>query len=156
MTVIRCKHCTRSFSTPSRYQNHLRLAHGEGDDDEADDEPEVDAGPHLAVVDERPTIRWEDPPFGRPDITSPLVDAIDPAAHGLAGGWRLTDAEDRDEAEVTASPGLIDQYRANLGGWCANLRDFAVRRSIMHLVVDTQTEVDTLLLEYLRRRGLLR
>ena len=81
---------------------------------------------------------------------------IDPAAHGLAGDWRLTDAEDRDEAEVTASPGLIDQYRANLGGWCANLRDFAVRRSIMHLVVDTQTEVDTLLLEYLRRRGLLR
>ncbi len=81
---------------------------------------------------------------------------IDPAAHGLAGDWRLTDAEDRDEAEVTASPGLIDRYRANLGAWCANLRDFAVRRSIMHLVVDTQTDVDTLLLEYLRRRGLLR
>ena len=81
---------------------------------------------------------------------------IDPAAHGLAGDWRLTDAEDRDEAEVTASPGLIDQYRANLGAWCAGLRDFAVRRSIMHLVVDTSTEVDVLLLEYLRRRGLLR
>lgn len=81
---------------------------------------------------------------------------IDPAAHGLAGDWRLTDAEDRDEAEVTASPGLIDQYRANLGAWCANLRDFAVRRSIMHLVVDTSTEVDVLLLEYLRRRGLVR
>lgn len=81
---------------------------------------------------------------------------IDPAAHGLAGDWRLTDAEDRDEAEVTASPGLIDQYRANLGAWCANLRDFAVRRSIMHLVVDTSTDVDVLLLEYLRRRGLLR
>ena len=81
---------------------------------------------------------------------------IDPAAHGLAGDWRLTDAEDRDEAEVTASPGLIDQYRANLGAWCANLRDFAVRRSIMHLVVDTSTDIDVLLLEYLRRRGLVR
>jgi len=81
---------------------------------------------------------------------------IDPAAHGLAGDWRLTDAEDRDEAEVTASPGLIEQYRANLGAWCAGLRDFAVRRSIMHLVVDTSTDVDVLLLEYLRRRGLLR
>jgi len=81
---------------------------------------------------------------------------IDPAAHGLAGDWRLTDAEDRDEAEVTASAGLIDQYRANLGAWCAGLRDFAVRRSIMHLVVDTSTDVDVLILEYLRRRGLLR
>jgi uncharacterized protein (DUF58 family) len=81
---------------------------------------------------------------------------IDPTAHGLAGDWRLTDVEDRDEAEVTASPGLVEQYRANLGAWCAQLRDFAVRRSIMHMVVDTSTDIDVLLLEYLRRRGLLR
>ncbi|MEY4810907.1 MAG: hypothetical protein RI986_1245, partial [Planctomycetota bacterium] len=66
------------------------------------------------------------------------------------------DAEDRDEAEVTASPGLVEQYRANLGAWCAGLRDFAIRRSIMHMVVDTSTEVDALLLEYLRQRGLVR
>jgi uncharacterized protein (DUF58 family) len=81
---------------------------------------------------------------------------IDPAAHGLSGDWRLTDSEDREEAEVTASPGLLEQYRAGLGAWCEGLRDFAVRRSIMHLVVDTSTDVDTLLLEYLRRRGLVR
>ncbi len=80
----------------------------------------------------------------------------DPAAHGLAGDYRLVDSEDRDEAEVTASPALIEQYRANLGAWCANLRDFCVRRSIMHLVVETSTEVDVLVLEYLRKRGLLR
>jgi hypothetical protein len=80
---------------------------------------------------------------------------IDPSAHGLVGDWRLTDAEDRDEAEVTASPGLVEQYRANLGAWCAGLRDFAIRRSIMHMVVDTSTEVDALLLEYLRQRGLV-
>jgi len=81
---------------------------------------------------------------------------IDPSAHGLVGDWRLTDVEDRDEAEVTASPGLVEQYRANLGAWCAGLRDFAIRRSIMHMVVDTSTEVDALLLEYLRQRGLVR
>ena len=81
---------------------------------------------------------------------------LDPMAHGLAGDWRLTDLEDRDEAEVTASPGLVEQYRANLGAWCAGLRDFAVRRSIMHLVVDTSMDVEVLMLEYLRRRGLLR
>jgi hypothetical protein len=81
---------------------------------------------------------------------------IDPSAHGLVGDWRLTDAEDRDEAEVTASPGLVEQYRANLGAWCAGLRDFSIRRSIMHMVVDTSTEIDALLLEYLRQRGLVR
>jgi hypothetical protein len=74
----------------------------------------------------------------------------------LVGDWRLTDMEDRDEAEVTASPALVEQYRANLGAWCAQLRDFAVRRSIMHMVVDTSTDIDALLLEYMRRRGLLR
>ena len=81
---------------------------------------------------------------------------LDPAAHGLSGDWRLTDSEDREEAEVTASPGLLEQYRAGLGAWCEGLREFAVRRSIMHQVVDTSTDVDTLLLEYLRRRGLVR
>jgi hypothetical protein len=50
----------------------------------------------------------------------------------------------------------VEQYRANLGAWCAQLRDFAVRRSIMHMVVDTSTDIDALLLEYMRRRGLLR
>lgn len=81
---------------------------------------------------------------------------VDPAAHGLTGDFRLIDMEDKDEAEVTASPGLVEQYRVNLGAWCANLRDFCVRRSIMHLVVETSTPVDVLVLEYLRRRGLLR
>jgi uncharacterized protein (DUF58 family) len=81
---------------------------------------------------------------------------LDPAAHGLAGDWRLTDSEDRQEAEVTASPGLLQRYREDLGAWCEGLREFAVRRSIMHLVVDTSLDVDELLLEYLRRRGLLR
>lgn len=81
---------------------------------------------------------------------------LDPTAHGLAGDYRLVDAEDRDEAEITASVGLVEQYRANLGAWCAGLRDFAIRRSIMHLVVDTSTNMDALLLEYLRRRGMLR
>lgn len=82
MTVIRCKHCTRSFSTPARYQNHLRLAHHDGD--EVDDD---EAGPHLTAVDDRPQIRWEDPPFGRPDITSPLVDAIADELMANPGRW---------------------------------------------------------------------
>ncbi len=81
---------------------------------------------------------------------------LDPGTYGLSGDYRLVDSEDRDEAEVTASAGLVEQYRANLGAWCAGLRDYAVRRSIMHLVVNTGTDMDALLLEYLRKRGMLR
>jgi uncharacterized protein (DUF58 family) len=81
---------------------------------------------------------------------------IDPGRHGLAGDLRLTDVEDEDVAEVTMSAALLKRYRENLNAWCGSLRDFCVRRGITHLTVDTSTDLATLLLDYLRRRGLLR
>jgi uncharacterized protein (DUF58 family) len=81
---------------------------------------------------------------------------IDPGRHGLAGDLRLTDVEDQDHAEVTVSSALLKKYRENLNGWCGRLRDFCVRRAITHMTVDTSTDMGTLLLEYLRKRGLLR
>lgn len=81
---------------------------------------------------------------------------IDPQAHGLRGDLRLVDLEDRDEAEVTVNAAVLKGYRDRLDAWCGGLRDFCIRRSIMHSVVDTATDMDTLLLDYLRRRGLLR
>jgi hypothetical protein len=81
---------------------------------------------------------------------------IDPGRHGLAGDLRLTDVEDEDVAEVTMSAALLKRYRENLNGWCGGLRDFCVRRGITHLTVDTSTDLSTLLLDYLRKRGLLR
>ncbi|MBC23645.1 MAG: DUF58 domain-containing protein [Phycisphaerae bacterium] len=82
---------------------------------------------------------------------------IDPAGtSSFTGDLRLTDIEDEDTAEVTISPLLLERYRRNLNGWCGNLRDFCVRRDITHMLVDTSTALDTLLLDYLRRRGLLK
>ena len=39
--------------------------------------------------------------------------------------------------------------------YIAGMRDFAVRRSISHVLVETTLDLDTLLIDYLRRRGLL-
>ncbi len=80
----------------------------------------------------------------------------DPARHGLSGDLKLVDSETHSEIEVTASTAVIERYRAALGAHVASLREFAIRRSITHMVVDTTLELDTLLLDYLRRRGLLR
>ena len=81
---------------------------------------------------------------------------IDPIGHGMSGDLRLIDLEDEDNAEVTVNGAVVRGYKNRLDAWCGKLRDFCIRRSIMHMVVDTSTDIDTLLLDYLRRRGLLR
>jgi uncharacterized protein (DUF58 family) len=81
---------------------------------------------------------------------------IDPAKHGLAGDLRLTDVEDDDSAEVTVSAPLLKRYKDNLNAYCGKLRDFAVRRGMMHLTIDTSMDLTTLLMDYFRKRGLLK
>ncbi|MEO0483363.1 MAG: DUF58 domain-containing protein [Planctomycetota bacterium] len=78
------------------------------------------------------------------------------APGGVAGDLRLKDMEDADLAEVTISAPLIKRYKAMLGAYCDGLRDFCARREIGMITVSSETEIDTLLLDYLRRRGVVR
>jgi uncharacterized protein (DUF58 family) len=87
-------------------------------------------------------------------ILSP--EEIDPARHGLAGDLKLTDIEDEDTAEVTISAALLKRYKQNLDAYCGKLRDFCVRRGIMHVTIDSSQDLTALLLDYLRIRGLLK
>ena len=81
---------------------------------------------------------------------------VDPARHGLAGDLKLTDIEDDDTAEVTISAALLKRYKENLNAYCGKLRDFCIRRGIMHVTLDTSLDLTTVLLDYLRKRGLLK
>ena len=74
----------------------------------------------------------------------------------ITGDLRLVDIEDGDRAEVTIAAPLLKKYNAALGTYCAGLREFCSRREINALTVQTDTPVDTLLLDYLRRRGVVR
>jgi uncharacterized protein (DUF58 family) len=82
-------------------------------------------------------------------------DEVDPARHGVIGDLRLVDSETAAEVEVTASSAVVQQYRARLDAHVASLREYCVRRSIAHQVVETSLQIETLLVDYLRRRGLL-
>jgi len=82
-------------------------------------------------------------------------DEVDPAAHGVIGDLRLVDSENAAEVEVTASSAVVQQYRTRLDAHVASLREYCVRRSIAHQVVETSLQLETLLVDYLRRRGLL-
>jgi uncharacterized protein (DUF58 family) len=78
---------------------------------------------------------------------------IDPP---LGGDLKLMDVEDEDVAEVTISKPLLDRYRANLQAYCSELKNYCTQRGITYLFTSTRVPFDTLVLAYLRQRGLLR
>jgi len=74
----------------------------------------------------------------------------------IRGDLRLTDIEDADAAEVTISAPLLKRYKQILGAYTDQLRTFCARREMTLLTVQSNTPIDTLVLEYFRKRGLLR
>jgi len=77
---------------------------------------------------------------------------IDP---DLQGDLKLRDMEDDDMAEVSITQPLIKQYKANLNAYCLALKDYVTRRGGTYLFTSTAVPFDTLVLNYLRERGLL-
>jgi hypothetical protein len=74
----------------------------------------------------------------------------------IGGDLRLKDMEDGDTAEVTITAPLIRKYKQILNAYCNRLHAFCTQRDIIHMTVKTDMAVDALVLDYLRRRGLLR
>jgi uncharacterized protein (DUF58 family) len=73
----------------------------------------------------------------------------------LQGDLKLRDIEDDDMAEVSITQPLIKQYKSNLNAYCLALKDFVTRRGGTYLFSSTAVPFDTLVLNYLRERGLL-
>jgi uncharacterized protein (DUF58 family) len=77
---------------------------------------------------------------------------IDP---DLQGDLKLRDMEDDDLAEVSVTAPLIKQYKANLNAYCLSVKDYVTKRGGSYLFTSTTVPFDTLVLNYLRERGLL-
>ncbi len=73
----------------------------------------------------------------------------------LSGDLKLRDVEDEDLAEVSITQPLMKQYKANLNAYCLSLKDYVTRRGGTYLFTSTAVPFDTLVLNYLRERGLL-
>lgn len=73
----------------------------------------------------------------------------------LEGDLKLRDIEDDDLAEVSITPTLVKKYKANLNAYCLSLKDYVTRRGGTYLFTSTAIPFDTLVLNYLRERGLL-
>lgn len=82
---------------------------------------------------------------------------LDPSGpSGLLGDLRLKDIEDADTADVTVSAPLLKKYKANLAAYCDQLREFCLRRDMNLITVRSDTPVETLVLDYLRKKGVIR
>ncbi|KPK81127.1 MAG: hypothetical protein AMJ81_10890, partial [Phycisphaerae bacterium SM23_33] len=74
----------------------------------------------------------------------------------FTGDLRLVDLEDADAAEVTISAALVDYYKRNLAAYCDELKDFCRRRGVTYVLTDSAGKPEALVLNTLRRYGLLR
>ncbi len=74
----------------------------------------------------------------------------------LKGDLKLIDCEDEDIAEVTVSRPLLDKYKRTLASFLDGAREFCTRRGMSYLMTSTETTVETLVANYLRKRGLVR
>jgi uncharacterized protein (DUF58 family) len=74
----------------------------------------------------------------------------------LTGDLKLVDVEDGDSAEVTISAALLKAYQRNLAAWCGGLRDFCTHRGATYVLANSADSVESLVLNLLRKRGLLR
>lgn len=80
---------------------------------------------------------------------------VDPLKGKVVGDLRLTDLEDGDVAEVSVNPALIKKYKATLQAYCNHIKDQAHRRGLAYMISESDVPFETLVLKYLRQRGLL-
>lgn len=75
---------------------------------------------------------------------------------GVEGHLRLVDCESGQPVEITVSPELMKAYQATLDNFVDNLRRFCTSHGICYVNASTTFPFDRLVLEYLRRMGLIK
>ena len=74
----------------------------------------------------------------------------------FTGDLKLVDIEDADVAEVTVSAALLKYYKQNMSAYCNQLKEFCTHRDATYTLMNSSQSVHTLVLNYLRRKGLLK
>jgi len=92
---------------------------------------------------------------GRQDVFVLQVLAREEVNPELVGDLRLVDMEDGDMTDVTVSKPLLAAYRRTLEGFVGGLKNHAGRRGMNYLLASTDMAFETLILDYLRRRGVV-
>ena len=90
------------------------------------------------------------------DLIAMQVLSRDELKPPVTGDLRLKDIEDADTAEVTISSPLLKQYDKIVTAFRRRLEEFCHRRGIMYLLATPDTAPESLLMDTLRSRGVLK
>jgi hypothetical protein len=74
----------------------------------------------------------------------------------VQGDLRLIDCEDDEAIEVTVGEPLLKAYDRTLQTYLAEAREFCRRRGLNYLLIDNGTSVERVVVDMLRRQGLVR
>jgi hypothetical protein len=74
----------------------------------------------------------------------------------MTGDLRLIDAEDGDMAEITITAPLLDRYRRTVEAFKSGLREWCAQRGIHYTFTTSDASFERLVLEYMRRNGLVK
>jgi len=74
----------------------------------------------------------------------------------MMGHLELVDSESGEKQEITVNGALLEQYHKTVETWCRSIRDWCSSHDMTYLPTTTDVPLETLLLSYLRSRGLLR
>lgn len=74
---------------------------------------------------------------------------------GVSGDLRLTDIESGHASEISITAPLVKRYKERLAAYCADLESFCNARGMTHMVVRSDEDPSRLIMETLRRRGML-
>lgn len=90
------------------------------------------------------------------DITILHILAPDERAPDFFGDWRLRDVETGETVEVTLDGTLLEAYHHQLDAWLGEVRQWCQARSVTHVLVPSETALDTVLFGLLQRFGVVR
>lgn len=92
----------------------------------------------------------------RHDLFAVQVLSPQELAPPMRGDVQLRDIENDTRIDVAITPGSVARYQSALQACCRDLEDQVLRLGGAYLFATTATPFDRLVLDYLRRRGLLR
>jgi hypothetical protein len=90
-----------------------------------------------------------------PGEIDPLQERSPSGDRMVIGDLRLTDAETGRIAEVTVTDDLVRRYREKFGAYQQTLHTFAAARGMQHITARSDSDVAVLMLDELRKRGLV-
>lgn len=90
-----------------------------------------------------------------PGELDPLSETDGHGGKIVLGDLRLTDVETGRVAEVTVTPDLVKSYLARLESYQRKLTEFAAQRGMTHVLVRSDADVAKLVLDELRKKGVV-